>query len=57
MIRGAKNPVPKVKPATNSGMFSGKGSQKLDPPAKLCSGGKAAVAEAYKSTNRKIGSR
>jgi hypothetical protein len=56
MIRGVKNPVPKVMPATNSGIFSGKGSQKLDPVER-----KGAVAaafnEAHKNTNRKIGSR
>lgn len=56
MIRGPKNPFPKVKPPTNSGMFSGKGSQKMDPVER-----KGAVAtafnEAYKNTNRKAGSR
>jgi hypothetical protein len=56
MIRGTKNPFPKVKPATNSGIFSGKGSQQMDPVER-----KGAVAaaynEAHKNTNRKIGSR
>lgn len=55
-IRGVKNPVPKVMPPTNSGIFSGKGSQKMDPVER-----KGAVAaafnEAHKNTNRKIGSR
>jgi hypothetical protein len=55
-IRGVKNPVPKVMKPTNSGIFSGKGSQKMDPVER-----KGAVAaafdEAYKNTNRKIGSR
>lgn len=55
-IRGVKNPVPKVMKPTNSGIFSGNGSQKMDPVA--CKGAVAAAcAEAYKNTNRKIGSR
>lgn len=55
-IRGARNPMPKVKPATNSGMFSGKGPQKMDP-VKQSSAVQRTVAEAYKCTNKKAGSR
>lgn len=55
-IRGAKNPFPKVKPPTNSGMFSGNGSQKLDP-VKRTGAVAAAFNEAYKNTNSKAASR
>lgn len=55
-IRGARNPMPKVKPPTNSGMFSGKGSQKMDP-VKQSPAVQRTVAEAYKNTNNKAGSR
>jgi len=51
-VRGVRNPMPKVKPATNSGMFSGKGTQKMDPvkrPPKV----QAAFEEAYRNTNYK----
>lgn len=53
-IRGVRNPVPKTKPPTNSGMFSGKGQQKMDPvkrPAKV----QAAFEEAHRNTNYKYG--
>ena len=52
-IRGVKNPFPKVMPATNSGMFSGKGSQKMDP-VKQSAVVKKTVAEAMRS-NMKLG--
>ena len=51
-IRGVRNPVPKVKPAQNSGIFSAKGQQKLDPvkrPAKV----QAAFDEAHRNINYK----
>lgn len=54
-IRGVKNPFPKVMPATNSGMFSGKGSQKMDP-VKQSPVVKKTVAEAMRS-NGKVGKR
>jgi hypothetical protein len=57
MIRGPKNPFPKVKPATNSGIFSDSGKgQKLDP-VKRTGAVAAAFNEAYKTTNLKAGSR
>jgi hypothetical protein len=56
MIRGPKNPFPKVKPATNSGIFSGKGTQKMDP-VKRTGAVSAAFNEAHKTTNLKAGSR
>jgi hypothetical protein len=52
-IRGVKNPFPKVMPATNSGMFSGSGKQKMDP-VKQSPVVKRTVAEAMKSS-QKIG--
>lgn len=53
-IRGAKNPVPAKKPATNSGMFSNSGAgQKMDP-VKRSPKVAAAFAEAYKNTNYKV---
>lgn len=55
-IRGVSNPVPKTKPATNSGIFSGKGQQKLDPvkrPPKV----QAAFEEAHRNTNYKFSTR
>jgi hypothetical protein len=52
-IRGKRNPFPKVMPATNSGMFSGKGSQK-DDPVKQTPVVKKTVAEAMRS-NGKVG--
>lgn len=54
-IRGVKNPFPKVMPATNGGMFSGKGAQKMDP-VKQSEVVKKTVAEAMRS-NMKLGKR
>ena len=51
-IRGKRNPFPKVKPATNSGIFQS--PQKKDPvstPKEV----QRAVDEAYKNTNYKAG--
>lgn len=56
-IRGAKNPFPKKKPATNSGIFSNSGAgQKMDP-VKQSKTTKAVVAEAYANTNYKASQR
>jgi hypothetical protein len=54
-IRGVKNPFPKVMPPTNGGMFSGRGSQKMDP-VKQSAIVKKTVAEAMR-TDQKIGKR
>jgi hypothetical protein len=50
-IRGKRNPFPKVMPATNSGMFSGNGSQKNDP-VKQSAVVKKTVNEAMKSSQK-----
>lgn len=50
-IRGVKNPFPKVMPPTNGGMFSGNGSQKMDP-VKQSTVVKKTVAEAMKSSQK-----
>lgn len=51
-IRGVKNPFPKIMPATNGGLFSANGSQKMDPvkqPVIV----KKTIAEAMKSDRKK----
>ena len=51
-IRGVKNPFPKIMPATNGGLFSANGSQKIDPvkqPAVV----KKTMTEAMMSNRKK----
>lgn len=55
-VRGTRNAVPTVKPPTNSGMFSGKGQQKLDP-VKQSPIVRKTLDEAYKNTNYKFASK
>lgn len=55
MIRGAKNDVPAKKPAKKTGMFSGKGSQKMDP-VNQPDITKKTLAEAYSRKGRKVAS-
>lgn len=52
-IRGVSNPMPKKMPAKNSGIFSGKGSQKMDP-VKQPDITKKTLNEAYSRKGRKV---